>query len=221
MLSFKSNVDPLMDKLKEAGDQVPYATSLAINDVAYQSRLALQSHMARVLDAPIPFTLRGVRYDKASKRNLRALVYLRDEVARYMEAQIEGGTRDEKGLEVGLKASRLFTRNNIPRDTYFIPTKAYQTGRGGNITKAKARKILEETKRPDGKFFMFQDDRDERPLVFERMRGGKDLRLALVGVGTPKYSKRVKFEETVAETVERTFRKALDKALDKALPASD
>lgn len=208
-------------KLKEAGKQVPFAVSLALNDVAFKARQDQKKYLSRVLDAPIPFTLNGVLYDKATKRDLKAYVYLRDEVAKYLSPQIEGGTRNDKGLEVGLKSRNSIRGNNIPRGVFFIPTKAYQTGRGGNITKGKARKILEETKKKDGSFFLFIDDEDGRPLVFERLRGGKDVRLALIGVQSVQYKKRVKFYDQLERIVAKTFDKALNDALDRVLPESD
>lgn len=221
MINLKSPLTPLQNKLKEAADQVPFAVSKALNEVAYQSRVDMRKYMSRIFNAPIPFTLNGVLYKRSTKRDLKALVYLRDEVANYLEAQIEGGSRDDKGLEVGLKSRSIFKRNNIPRGVFFIPMPAYRTGRGGNITKARARKILEETKKKDGKFFLMVDDEDGRPLVFEKMRGGKDVRLALIGVNTVRYKKKLDFLEQVEKTVAKTFAKALDKALDDALPKPD
>lgn len=218
MFAFKTNEQDLQVKLKEAGDQVPFAMSRALNDVAFEARRDMQGYLRRVLDAPVPFTLNGVLYAKATKKDLRAYVYLRDEVARYMEHQIEGGTRDAKGMEVGLRGRRLFGSKGVPSDAYFIPTKHYQSARGGNISKSRARQIVQETKKRDGKFFLFQEDGSNRLFVFEKLRQGRDLRLALIGVDAPRYTKRVKFLETLQRSVEASFAKALDRNLDKALP---
>lgn len=207
-------------KLEQAGDALPFVLSTALNRVAFEGREASIAEMRKVFDDPTGFTLRGTLVDKATKTAPTAIVYLRPEVSRYLEAQIEGGERNAKALEVGLRKRNLWGRGSIPSDTYFVPTSHYRKGKGGNLTKGRAKAILNETKKRDGKFFLLIDDKDSRPYVYERIRGGKDVRLALIGVKPPQYRERFDFHSTVENAVKKTYARTLETVLDDTLPES-
>lgn len=70
--------------------QIPYATSLALNDLAFQLKDELSDEMEKKFDKPRKFTLNAFRVKKASKRRLRAVVYLHPSRS-YLDMQFTGG----------------------------------------------------------------------------------------------------------------------------------
>ena len=73
--------------------QIPFATSVAINDTLFDLRKEMAKQMDKKLDRPTPFTKRGLFVNKAKKNLLVGVLLMKDIVANYMQYQIEGGTR--------------------------------------------------------------------------------------------------------------------------------
>lgn len=114
---------------KMARGQVPFATSLAINRVAELSIPALKSNMAVVFDRPKPYTMNSLFVKRSTKHNLTARVFHSSRVAPYLRAEIEGGSRQEKGFEVRISGARgvLVPTKNAPRDSYGGVSRAFLT----------------------------------------------------------------------------------------------
>lgn len=74
-----------------ASKQVPFATALALNDVAFQVRTSETAAIRQVLTSPRPFTAKSVQVNKAAKASLVAQVFIRPEVARYLDPFEFGG----------------------------------------------------------------------------------------------------------------------------------
>lgn len=110
------NIKPLIKKLnKQQRQQVPFATSQALNDTAFKVQTALKVQASQKLDRPTPYTLRGFRYKRSTKRNLNARVFINDIQYEYLRYQIEGGTRrPHKGTALPVNI-RLNKYGNIPK----------------------------------------------------------------------------------------------------------
>ena len=108
--------------------QIPYAAMLAVNDVAFQVRKAETDAIPSVLSNPRPFTRRSVQVDKANKSSLTARVFIRPEVAKYLQPYETGGKHvlpskallDPKGIrldqygQLGRTAiARLMAKPNV------------------------------------------------------------------------------------------------------------
>ena len=115
------NIKPEVDKARRyltrfERNQLPYATSRALNDTAVTSLKAVQSQMKRNFDNPRPSTIKGVRVQRSHKTKLTAVVYVADYLTDSLKYQIEGGTRRARrkalAIPVGLKTNRY---GNIPR----------------------------------------------------------------------------------------------------------
>jgi hypothetical protein len=99
-----------------AAKQVPFAAAQAINDVAGLIRDAEPRGLERDLDRPAPFTKRGLFISRASKRKLTAVVGFKRIQAKYLELQVEGGTRRAKRRAVVVPVNqRLNKYGNMPR----------------------------------------------------------------------------------------------------------
>ena len=105
-------------------DQVPFATSLALNMTADDVAKAITAQMPQKLDRPTPFTLAAYMTKKgrfkgkrASKRNLVAVLIPGEAQAKYLELQVFGGTRTPAGSALAVpftKNARLNKYGNVP-----------------------------------------------------------------------------------------------------------
>jgi hypothetical protein len=121
--------------------QIPYAMTLAINDTSFQVREQWNKAMPLVFDRPTPLTRNAVLYRKATKTNLAADIFIRDEAtkgtppSKYLQPEVEGGPRRQKRSERWLQARGL-----MPAGHFAVPGSAakldqYGNLRGGDLTK--------------------------------------------------------------------------------------
>mgnify|MGYP003110665948 FL=1 len=90
----KSNINEITKWTTNAQKkQIPFATSVAINNTLFDLKKEMAKQMDKKLDRPTPFTKRGFFINKAKKNLLVGVLLMKDIVANYMQFQIEGGTR--------------------------------------------------------------------------------------------------------------------------------
>jgi hypothetical protein len=125
--------------------QVPFATQQAINATAFETRKEWAEAMPRVFDRPTALTTNAVLYRKATRANLTADIFIRDEAfkgtppAKYLLAQVEGGTRRRKGLEARLGAKGL-----LPDGMFVVPGAGAELDNYGNIRGSTINRILSQ-----------------------------------------------------------------------------
>ena len=110
--------------------QIPFAASVAMNKVIFGMQKAEKNKVSRVFDNPTNFTKTGFVVIKSRKDNLVAELYIQNEGnkdrARYMQHEIDGGTRHPY------------------KTTIVITRKSNYTGRttqAGNLSKATINKF--------------------------------------------------------------------------------
>lgn len=81
-------------------EHLPFAVSVALNDVVKGLSLHMKRRMSQVLDRPVAFTRNGMGMKLSSKRNLSASVFVKDRQAAYLIWQETGGTRTPKGKAI-------------------------------------------------------------------------------------------------------------------------
>jgi len=115
-MNIKSNIDQVTrDVGRFYAKQVPFAASVALNETAREVRKVEQAAAKRELDDPTPSTLKGIRVQRSTKRNLEASVFIIKPVDKYMRYQIHGGTdRPERKFEAIPVNVRLNRYGNIP-----------------------------------------------------------------------------------------------------------
>ena len=175
--------------------QIPFATSMALNDTAFQVR-------KRIVERTYPraFNVRNRRFPdiafrvrKASKRKLRASVY--DRLGRAsLGLHAEGGTKRPRGRHLAVPGS------NVKRTA---------TGKVGKAR--QPRTVLSR-----GKAFKVRRGRGE--MIFERI-GSKGKKLKLLYVLTPsaRNDKRFPFHKDAMSTATRAFPRNFDRALARAI----
>mgnify|MGYP000179001052 FL=1 len=93
-VSVKSNIKEITKWTTNAQKkQIPFATSVAINNTLFDLKKEMAKQMDKKLDRPTPFTKRGFFINKAKKNLLVGVLLMKDIVANYMHYQIEGGIR--------------------------------------------------------------------------------------------------------------------------------
>lgn len=125
--------------------QLPFATMQAINSTAFEVRQRWGEVMPRVFDRPTPLTTKAVLYRKATKSNLTAEIFIRDEAfkgtppAKYLQAQVFGGNRGTKAFE-----KRLQSAGFLPVGWFAVPGKGAQLDAYGNLAGARMNRILSQ-----------------------------------------------------------------------------
>ena len=108
--------------------QIPFATSKALNDVAFDCRSFIQKSLPRKLDRPTKGIIRSVQVQQSKKKNLVAIVGFAglgfkstkwsESPAEIMRRHIKGGTRTPQGKAIPVPIARNLKLNkfgNMPR----------------------------------------------------------------------------------------------------------
>lgn len=116
-ISVKHNIDDVVRKLQAQARQVPFATAKALSDTARQAASDVQFAMTQYVDKPTPFTVRSIRWKRATKATLQSEVYIAPIAAAYLGPLIVGGVeRPAKGRALVLAgADPLNQYGNVPR----------------------------------------------------------------------------------------------------------
>ena len=208
-ISVKHDLKQLQRRLTDIEKkQIPFATTVALNDVAFGLRTHLQRKAQDDLDNPTPWTLRGFRVVKANMRTLKAMVYIagsrglpgeNQDRNKYMTFQVEGGTRvpgqNTKGRAI------VIPTKHVPRNAYGNP-------RGRNV----AKRIVQSKKGFSGKI-------DETAGIWQNQGRGKNAvtRLMFRYKDSASYRPRFHFHRYGRAFVRQRFGGALSRAMAKAL----
>ncbi|MFY0619033.1 hypothetical protein [Shimia sp.] len=117
MLTISDSIQSFERSLSDVAQrQLPFATAMALNDTAADVDEAWTKQMARRLDRPTPFTMRGIRRQRAVKRRLVATVAFKDIQAQYLRLQVEGGSRKPVGNAILIPVAQKLNRyGNMPK----------------------------------------------------------------------------------------------------------
>jgi hypothetical protein len=201
--------------------QIPFATSKALNNVAFDVRKSLQDGLDIHLDRPTPYTKRGVQVEKSTKKDLKAEVGFRSNTfgkgqgvttqASYMKRQIEGGLRTPKTRSIPVPIE-----DNIRLNKF------------GSLTRNKVRNLLADKDKYFSGKLKGAKGKGTGEGIFERMpanskrkskkrsRSGK-VRMVISWNPNTKYKARFPFKKIVERTVRFNFRKRFDFELREAL----
>lgn len=137
---FKTDVDVTV-MLARMSDlekkQFPFAVSGALNDALFDARDAWRTNIASVFENPTALTMNAVLYKKATKENLVAELFLRDEAtkgtppSRYLLPEVKGGERQEKPFEFLLRNAGIIGNNEFVTPARGFPLDAFGNVPGG------------------------------------------------------------------------------------------
>ena len=133
-------------------DQIPFATAYALTQTAKQAQKHIVTEMRRVFDRPKPYTLNGTFVKAATKRDLRAIVKLKDgylgdageaskkgTADKYLRAQVQGGPRRPKAFE-----KLLINRGLMPPGYFAVPTSAAPLDPYGNVSAGYFNRVMSQ-----------------------------------------------------------------------------
>ena len=191
-IDIKSNVKDVRKKLNIFQKKhIPFIVSDSINEVGVKAVNAMRSQLAKKLDRPKPFTVKGVNIYKAKPKDLSALVFIPDIQARYLEKQFEGGAKiaDKKKIPVPVDKAKIDNYGNI-------------RGRRTGLIKGN-KEFIANIKGIDG--------------VWRRVGGKRNpsvkLRVALEN--RVFYRKRLEFYKTISGVVKNNINKILNKNVSR------
>lgn len=208
-----TGINDVRRAIKNAAKQRRFAAAVALTRTARQAAEDQKRQAVKELDRPTPFTLRGFRYKKATKKTLQSSVYIAPIQAEYLRWAVDGGRRPKRAksgeaLPVNISINRF---GNIP-------------GRSkGNI-----KKLIQ---RPDtfagtvrGVYGLWQRGRESRSGRFSasgvsRKRNVQSDSLKLLVRFEPdtQYKKRLRFYRTADQTFFRHYDREFNSALQRAL----
>jgi len=207
--------------------QIPFATSKALNDVAFDSRSFIQKSLPRRLDRPTKGIISSVQVQKSKKKNLVATVGFAglgfkstkwsESPAEIMRRHIKGGTRSPKQLP----------HLRIPSDT---KGGGLKLNKFGNIAgkKGKLQKMLGNKDQffsgiPKGDYSMKDAGIWERTPRNSKRKSNKKHQASgkivqrIAYEPYADYSSRYPFEKIVQLAVNKNYKKRFNRALIKAL----
>ena len=200
--------------------QLPFASSVAINNTAFDIRTALNKGTLGAFNKPTKFTQKAFIVTKSKKTNLVAHTFAVDKAgkdrARYLRFGVEGGQRPPKGFERYFAG--LPNDGTIPANSFFMPTSLVKTDASGNITRATLKRITSGINaNARGGFFIGTPANSSKPPgVYRRSR--EQLQTYFVATtNKPNYTGLFNIDAIAGKVVQRRFNAHFDKAMSKAI----
>jgi hypothetical protein len=204
-VSIKHNIADVTKSLNRIQRrQIPFATSVAINDTAFGLQKEIKRQMPMKLDRPTPWTVSGVMVLKSKKTDLQAFVYmagargLPKESAdrnKYISYQVNGGTRYPK-------------KSKIP-----IPSKNLKVNKYGNMPRNKIRSLIKQKD-------VFVGNVKGIDGIWQRNKNNNGIKLMVLFENTSDYRPRLPFNRIgqgyTASKFTPNFQRALAMALARA-----
>lgn len=189
-------------------NQMPFAASRALNEVAKGAAKDLNRSTTQYFDRPTQFTQRAYRVSRFSnKRDLTAELAPQQIQERYLLPSIQGGVRPQRPSERRLTAAPAWR-----------PGRGAKLNASGNMSRAAAVKALKGG--PD----IFTIDKRKgklRPGVYRRIGSGKMRRYRVESLllfnQLPNIPRRWPIRQVTQESVSRTWGPALARYVTEAL----
>ena len=204
-VSIKHNIADVTQSLNRIQRrQIPFATSVAINDTAFGLQKEIKRQMPMKLDRPTPWTVSGVMVLKSKKTDLQAFVYMAGarglpkestDRNKYITYQVNGGTRHPK-------------KSKIP-----IPSKNLKVNKYGNMPRNKIRSLIKQKD-------VFVGNVKGIDGIWQRNKNNSGIKLMVLFENTSDYRPRLPFNRIgqgyTASKFTPSFQRALARALARA-----
>ena len=179
-------------------EQVPFAASMALNNVGQDVANAITAQMENKLDNPTPFTMRAYRFiqrqNRANKRNLTVIVEPAEIQKSYLKFQIEGGTR-------------------LPKQTaIFVPSDKAPKNQYGNVPRARRKAMIEGK----GKYFTAGKREGKTPGIYYRPTKGVVEPMGFY-VDSARYKPILPVQRIAKGVVSSKFDRRFQEALKRAM----
>lgn len=179
--------------------QVPFAAKNALNKLAVKVIEDEQDEMRSVFDRPTPWTVNSLFVrNYATKQDLSVTIDFKDgskgrSAAKYLTAQIQGGSRRTKAVE------NFFVRNGLmPAGSRIVPADNLTLDRYGNISLSAFRAMVRGV--AAGTHFILMQRRGKLAAGLYKRGSLNQVRALLIYVTATDYAKRLRYFETAAQT---------------------
>lgn len=222
--------------------QIPFATSVAINNTAKEVQEALAGE-TRVFDRPKQLTKKGTYLKRSDKRNLTAEVGLKQRelggpVNEYLQAEVEGGRRAMKRSEILLQragilppgyqtrpgsGARMDAYGNMSRGqivqilSYFKTFGGIETSGRNRSKTTQSAKLNRGTKRRAAVEYFVVPEGQPGLATGVWQRKGRNVAPILIFIKPPTYRKRYDFYSVSMKTAQKRIDHHFDIALRRAL----
>lgn len=193
-LKIKNNIREFQRGLNDVSRrQIPFALSLAINEVLNDIRKNWEKRLRRILDRPTPFTMKAFAVRRATKRSLTGMVFAKPIQAEYLTRLEDGGNRAPKRRAILVPVGqRLNKYGNMPR---------------GAVGRTLNKPAVFSGKPKGGR----------RAGIWQRDRKGASLKLLVHYADRASYSPRLKLVVSAAKTATARLPGAMLRAMRRAV----
>ena len=222
-LGVKSNLAAATKWTDTMAKQLRFATSQALNTVAFEARTAVNSSTRQYFDRPTNFTQKAFFVEKSTKSTLQAIVFAeaakgRDR-ARYLRYGIQGGTRSQKGFERKFLAELV--GSGIPSGAQLVPTSLVKLNASGNVALSTIKFIQKNLNtKGNNTFFVGKPVGGDRPPGIWRRSKYKLYPYFIATDQQAKYRERFPIGDIVDKVVDRRFGTYFQSSLEKALASA-
>lgn len=212
-ISFDADITALERELpKWALDRVPSITRNALNDIAKAGRAAEIEAIKAAFDRPTNYVANSPLYEKATKENLSAAVFVRDQSTRggappskILQAEVFGGARRAKSFELLLRKAGV-----MRADEFAVPARDLPRDSYGNVPRSLILRLLNRVGRPRVKGVRYFTPRPGANGGLARgiweEDGMRALRPLILFVSNkPTYRRRYPFGTVTAREADRLF----------------
>jgi hypothetical protein len=243
-LNLQTNFPDIARRFNELSKQTTFASAVALTRAAKDAQAAIRTEMEQVFDRPTKYTLNSMFLKGATKSNLEARVWLKDNpfgkgtpADRYLAPQVYGGGRQLKGMERLLQSSGLMQAGH-----FAVPAVGAQLDANGNVKRSQIVQILSqlgvqrgagfESRRSNSTasrrsvarqgvtyFSLRQPSRGLQPGIYlkRKFAHGSAIRPVFIFVPIAQYQKRLKFFEIGEAAAQQRFPAYFDAELLKAI----
>lgn len=239
----RSNFPEIARRVDQLGRAGSVAGAIALTRSMKDAQGAVVDTMKQVFDRPTRYALNGTFIKPATKNNLEARLWVKDEAfkgtpaERFLGPQIFGGARVQKGMERLLERAGL-----MPAGWMAMPGAGAQLDANGNVKRSQVVQILSQLRLQRGAGFESRASNSTRSrrtvarqgvTYFALPRGNKGLlpgiylkrRFALgsairpvfIFVESARYEPRLPFHEVATATVQARFPIHFDTELTKVI----
>lgn len=220
-----------------ARKQVPFATAVALNDLAADLIELNKRHMQREFDRPTRWTLNSFYFRRATKAKPVVTIMRKPAAASrdYLARQAEGGARRQTGFE-RLLNSRLAYAGQVG---FVVPTKHAPRNGHGNVSPAHLQRVLSglkaqgdraqnetkasgERKRRSGaaRYYVPKEGGRATPGIYMRKGRAKPVKVFAFTSKTPRYQARFKFYPNMQKATARMLPGHFARAMARALASA-
>jgi hypothetical protein len=245
-LNIKANMSGVQRYVDQLGDKSRSALREAINGTIKWADTDVRREMRVVFDRPTRYTLQSLKLKFASTANLSGWLWFkeraRDEDVRWAVAQIEGGQRAVKPMELRLQRAGI-----MPVGWHVVPGEAMPLDGFGNPSRGEISRILnvlgtfqeagynkanaatrDRLRKGNAKSYGFAywvnkpgqgRVKHLAPGIYRRVYTGfgTSLKPMLIFVNRAKYRARLDFAGIVRRTVDRRFEGEFGKAFESIM----